>query len=67
MSECIVCGRAIPEMELVLKSVVCVSPQCQRVAVDSVRYCQSVLAPIPCIPCEPDDERELLAVGGVRS
>ncbi len=50
MSECVICGRLVPEMELVTKVVVCGRPECQQIAVDSVVFCRDELQPFPSTP-----------------
>lgn len=47
MSECVICGRLVPEMEMVTKVVVCGRPECQQIAVDSVVFCRDELQPLP--------------------
>lgn len=50
MSECVICGRLVPEMELVTKVVVCGRSECQQIAVDSVVFCRDELQPFPSVP-----------------
>ena len=47
MSDCVVCGRSDRESGIVSEQVICQTPQCQRIAVESVLPCHRELSPFP--------------------